>query len=132
MSCVIWSPSVKYLSTKIESVQIRASKLPVTMMSLSSEEKLHSLNLPSLKYGRRRTDLLQCYKIMNNLDIVNKAIDCIKCGNVNMFEISNSRTRGHQFKTKIQQTYLKRHHFFSTRVAPIWNSLPSNVVLKHL
>ena len=46
---------------------------------------------------------------MNNLDIVNKANDCIKCGNVNMFEMQS---------------------FFSTRVAPIWNSLPSSVVLE--
>ena len=50
----------------------------------------------------RQTDLLQCYKIMTNLDAVDKAIDCSKCGNVNMFEMyntSNSRTRGHQFKS---------------------------------
>ena len=41
---------------------------------------------------------------MNNLDTVNKAIDCSKCGNVNMFEMySNSRTRGHQLKIKIQE-----------------------------
>ena len=116
---------------KIESVQRRASKLLTAMTTLSYEERLHRLNLPSLKYRRRRTDLLQWYKIMNNWDTVNKAIDCSKCGNVNMFKMqSNSRTRGHQFKIKIQQTYLKRHHFFSTRVAPIWNSLPSNVVLE--
>ena len=68
---------------------------------------------------------------MNNLDTVNKAIDCSKYGNVNMFEMySNNRTRRHQFKIKIQQTYLKRHYFFSTRITPIWNSLPSNVVLE--
>ena len=51
--------------------------------------------------------------------------------NVNMFEMySDSRTRGHQFEIKIQQTYLKRHYFFSTRVVPIWNNLRSNVVLE--
>ena len=58
-----------------------------------------------------------------------KAIDCSKCGNVNMFEMySNDRTRGHQFKRKYQQTYLKRH--FSTRIATISNRLPNNVVLE--
>ena len=84
-----------------------------------------------LVWRRRQKGLLQYYKIMNNLDTVNKAVDCSKCGNVNMFEMqSNSRTRGHQFKIKIQQTYLKRHHIFSTRVVPIWNSLLSSVVLE--
>ena len=47
---------------------------------------------------------------MNNLDTVNKTIDCSKCGNVSMFEMySNSRTRRHQFKIKIQQNYLESH-----------------------
>ena len=92
----------KYLSKNIKSVQRRTSKLSIAMMSLSYEERLHSS------------------KTMNNLDAVDEAIDCSKCGSVNMFEMySNSRTRGHQFKIKNQQTYLKRHYFFCTRVAPI-------------
>ena len=43
----IWPPSVKYLSKTVESVQRRASKLPIAMTSLSYEERLHGL--PSLK-----------------------------------------------------------------------------------
>ena len=70
-SCV-WSLSVKYLSPKIEGGQRRAGKLPIAMTSWSYEERLHRLNLSSLKCRRRRTDLfnLQCYNIMNNLDTV--------------------------------------------------------------
>ena len=95
------------------------------MMNLSYEERLHKLSLPSLNYRRRGTDLLRCYKIQN---VVDKAINCSKCCNINMFEMyGTSRTRGHQIKIKIQQTYLKRHSFFSTRVA-IWNSLTTNLV----
>ena len=45
---------------------------------------------------------------MNNLDAVDKALDSSKRANINMFETySNTRTRGHQFKIKIKQTYFK-------------------------
>src|ERR1043165_3730449 len=42
---------------------------------------------------------------------------------------NNSRTRGHNFKLKLLnfKTTL-RQNFFSIRVVPIWNSLPSDIV----
>ena len=129
-SC-IWSPSVKYLSKKIEGVQRRASKLPAKLKDLPYEDRLHKLKLPSLKYRRRRIDLLQCYKILHNIDIIENEINCLECGKSQMLELQNyNKTRGHQMKLTIQRSYLKRHSFFSSRVATDWNGLPENVVLE--
>ena len=38
-------------------------------------------------------------------------------------------TRGHRYKIQIQHSNTEaRRRFFSNRVAPLWNSLPENVV----
>ena len=122
---------MKYLSQKIEGVQRRASKLPAKLKRLSYNDRLHKLDLPTLKYRRRRSDLLQCYNILHNIDIIGNEVNCLECGKSKMLELQNySKTRGHQMKLKIQRSYFKRHSFFSSRVAPDWNGLPENVVLE--
>ena len=65
---VIWSPQLKRQSIAIEKVQRRATKLVKSCKNLPYEKRLQILNLLILKYKRYRGDLLQLYKIINNID----------------------------------------------------------------
>ena len=55
----IWSPLYKRQSIAIEKVQRRATRLLPTAQLMSYEERLRYLKLPSLKYRRKRGDLIQ-------------------------------------------------------------------------
>ena len=56
----------------IENVQRRATKLVKSCKDLSYPERLKKLGLPSLEYRRDRLDLVQVYKILNDIDKVYK------------------------------------------------------------
>lgn len=82
--------SFKYQSQAIENVQRRATKLLFKLKSMTHEERLRELYLPTLKYRRIRGDLIQAFKIINNIDV----LDTQK-----FFAISNyTRTRNSNLK----------------------------------
>ena len=54
----------------IENVQRRATKLVKSISHLPYSERLKSLGLPSLEYRRERADVVEIYKIMNQIDII--------------------------------------------------------------
>ena len=51
----------------VKKVQRRATKLVREIKNLSYVDRLHNLNLPSLKYRRIRGDLIYTYKLAHNL-----------------------------------------------------------------
>ena len=63
----IWGPFYKGDIKKAESVQHRATKLIPELKDKPYENRLKALHLPSLAYRRKRGDMIQMYKIMNNL-----------------------------------------------------------------
>ena len=58
---VIWSPHLKRQSVTSERVQRRATTLNYT-------QRLKKLDLPTLKYRRLGDDLVEVYKIINQID----------------------------------------------------------------
>ena len=102
-------------------VQRRATKLIPSLATLSYGDRLRALKLPSLQYRMRRGDMIQTYKIIHGIDIVNK----------DMFfsAVTVEATRGHKFKLFQKRSRLNvRANAFGNRVVPDWNSLPSDVV----
>ena len=109
------------LTGTVERVQRRATKLVKSIQHLQYPERLKQLNLPSLQFRRKRGDMIQVFKIINNIDRVN----------VHHFfqTVDNRATRGHPHK-------LYKHHakkdcrrkFFTLRIINTWNSLPTSVV----
>ena len=92
-----------------------------TISSLSYDERLKHLGLPTLKYKRDRNNVIHVYKIMQGIDKLD----------VNTFfkMSSDSRTRGHKFKIVKQQNRTKqRASVFPQRVFNQWNSLPKDCV----
>ena len=86
------------------------------------EERLKRLELWTLEERRNRNDLVEVYKILNNLT----SSPALRA----MFRFSEEgRTRGHHMKLMKNRCNLEiRRHFFSERVINRWNSLPLNVV----
>ena len=105
---------------EIEKVQRRATKLVKSIRKMEYPERLKMLNLTTLTYRRKRTDILQVYRIINKIDNLD----------YKDFFIKNERdTRGHKWKF-IKPTAISklRQNTFSVRVINDWNSLPTEVV----
>ena len=64
----VWNPSTEKYSQLLENVQRRATKLVPELKTLSYQERLSELNLPTLNYRRNRYDLIQLFKIIAHIE----------------------------------------------------------------
>ena len=104
-----WNPNLKKDINALESVQRRC-------LRLAGEGVL----LPSLEERRTFADLCEVYKYTH---------DMYKNGLTEMFEYSNTQTRGHKLKFyKTFRSSKTRQQFFSERIITLWNSLTGDVV----
>ena len=60
------------LYSAIENVQRRATKFVRCISHLPYSERFRALGLPSLEYRRERADVIQVYKILLDIDKVDK------------------------------------------------------------
>src|SRR5437867_99351 len=118
----IWNPYKKGLINDIELIQKKATKLIRYCKGMSYRERLMYLQLPTLKYRRFRGDMLEVYKILN---------DIYDSQTVPFLPLHlDSRTRGNSLKLKVNRcNYDVRKYSFCNRVVNSWNSLPNFVVL---
>ena len=61
----VWNPSLKKHIQMIENIQRRGTKLVPELININYTDRLKMLNLPTLKYRRKRGDLIQVFKILN-------------------------------------------------------------------
>ena len=120
-AATIWNPYKKGNIEDLEKVQRRATKLLQSISHLSYPERLAALILPTLAYCRIREDMIETFKILNN--IYDSRV-------TNFLSKSNfSTTRGHNFKLFVQHTNFNIiKWFFSIRIVDIWNRPRSNVI----
>ena len=115
----VWSPFYKKDITVIENVQRRATKLITELKDVPYQERLWSLNLPSLVYRRLRGDLIETYKYTHN----HYNIESDK-----LLPRATAITRGHSLKLSKQRFNLDvRKRFYSNRVNNDWNCLPEEI-----
>ena len=117
----IWSPFRLNDIDRIEKVQRAFTKKLYGLCLLSYPERLRECKLPSLELRRLWSDLMLCFKIHTFIDL---NFD-------DFFELESSmyNTRGHIYKLRIPKVNnCIRKNFFSVRVLPVWNYLPSDVV----
>lgn len=123
-----WNPYLIKDIEALELVQRRATKRAPGLRSLSYEERLKKLNLTTLKERRIRGDLIQQYKIVNEIDRVNWHNKPIFVAE----SIENSTkpvTRGHKYKMIKESTRDNiRLNFFTNRITNNWNALPKEAV----
>ena len=118
---VVTSPVLKRDVDRLEKVQRRATRLVEGMVDRPYSTRLRQLNLQSLKYRRKRADVLQAYRIFNKVDNLEKS---------QFFKVSSeTRTRSNGCKLFKKHCNSKiRANTFSQRVTDNWNSLPKEVV----
>ena len=117
----VWNPYRIGLIEDIEKVQKRETKLIRECKGLDYKERLKFLNLPTLHYRRIRGDMIEVFKILNELYDVNVVPPIAKS--------LNNRTRGNSFKLQVVRCkYDIRKYSFCNRVVNVWNSLPDSVV----
>ena len=118
-SC-IWNPNFKIDYNDIEKVQRRATKLVSTVSTLSYQQRLKTLKLDSLAFRRRRSDIIQVFKIIKKIDNLNPS---------NFFELNELPTRGHRYKINKPRVSTKlRQNSFAIRTINDWNSLSESAV----
>ena len=116
----IWSVMYKKEAIQIENVQRRATKLVKNIQHLSYSDRSRYLGLPSLQYRRLRSDMVEMFRIINNIDKVNSN---------KIFPKNENTTRGHKHKIYKKQCRTNiRKYSFSQRVVDTWNSLPAKVI----
>ena len=105
---------------QIENLQRRVTTLVKIIQHLSYTERLKYLVLPSLQYRRLTADMVETFKILNNIDKVQHEY---------IFPISRTATRGHNQKIykKNSRTNIRKYSF-SQRIVDMWNSLPKQVI----
>ena len=116
---VIWSPHLKRQSILVERVQRRATKLVPECKDMSYTQRLEYLKLYSLKGRRIRGDLIQLYKIFQNLDDIDKDI-------IPMATYEGTRNQGNKLAKRYSKTNIRKHTF-TNRVGEEWNNLPKEV-----
>ena len=106
----VWSPYIlKKDKIALENVQRRATRLVKSLFGQTYSQRLRVLGLPSLEYRRERSDVVEVYKIFNNIDITEKD---------RLFTMETySSTRGHPQKLfKKRSNRNIRMNSFSIRV----------------
>ena len=126
----VWSPILKTDINSLEKAQRRATKLVPELSTLSYDERLLQLKLPTLQYRRQRSDLILLYKITHNLNLLDTDTHCKQCPhNQSMLSPSlSSNTRGHNLKYQIHHHQGSRNSFFTSRCLNSWNKLNSKTV----
>jgi len=94
----IWGPFYSVDQTKIENVQRAATTLVSSIRHLSYEQRLRTLDLPSLKYRRLHGDTINVYSLLHSIFNLDQTL---------FFTINySSRTRGHT-SNSLKSKFLK-------------------------
>ena len=122
-AAVVWSPHKKKDIRKLERIQRTATKMIPELQDLSYEERLEEIGLPTLQERRERGDLITMFKLVNNMEKIDRDDLVMKV------EEEERRTRGHKKKLKKSQCLgdIKKYSF-PHRTVDIWNNLKEEVV----
>ena len=118
---IVWNPAHKYLIDKIESVQRQFTKRIVSISNLSYLERLQILGLVPLELRRLHFDLIQYYKIFNNMTSLNQS-DYFTHHHPSSF---SRKQESFLIKPFNKPNYLLTSFFY--RSVDCWNSLPLSV-----
>ena len=118
----VWNPHLKWQVKLLEDCQRRSTKLLPGLKELAYEERVRELNFLTLVYRREKGDMIEAYKMLNGkYDISLLSLLCLNS--------HKHDARGHQFKLQHNINELsRRKHFFTNRIASMWNDLPDNLL----
>ena len=115
-----WNPYLKKDINILERVQRRVTKIVHNIKHLNYTERCKAFGLSTLVCRRTRGDLIQMYKIVNNIDHINWH---------NKFTLRppTPRHRSHYVREVIKNCEI-RNKFFTNRIINSWNALSDDIV----
>ena len=124
----VWSPWLEGDKKVIENVQRRMVRMISGLQGQNYEEKLLEIGLQSLQCRRDRADMIQVFKIIKGFDDVDYKDWFQLYGDLPVANRPATRLSNDPLNIIMQRsTGDVRKHFFSQRVTPRWNSLPTEV-----
>jgi len=63
----LWNPYQKQDIKALEKVQMRATRLVTALRDKPYQERLRTLDLPTLKFRRLRGDMIETYKVLSGI-----------------------------------------------------------------
>ena len=110
----------------LEKVQRRAVGMVTNFKGRSYEEKLAEAGMITLEARRRRGDLIQAYRIINEVDDVDSSLWFDKTDVRDDARNTRQQTGYINVKRGDGKTEIRRN-FWSQRVTDPWNNLPDKV-----
>ena len=124
-SSSVWSPWNKTDIDLLENVQKKAVRMVSGLRASTYEDRLKEIGLWTLEKRRLMFDMIQVYKVLNNVG--NIELSVLKIGD-NSSERINTRSQSDSLNLVKKRSSLDiRKHFFTERVVEHWNRLPSEV-----
>ena len=120
----VWNPVSPKLTKSIERVQHKITKL-ILGQTLSYQNRLETLHLPTLKWRRNYLDLIRVYTILTTNSEESIAASLFTLNS----EVSKLNLRRHclTIRGETAHTNLYKNQF-TNRVIVNWNSLPPDIV----
>ena len=122
----VWNPYFEKDKERLDRVQHRATRLVPELRKKPYEYRLKMFGLTDLDIRRERGDLIEYYKIKNQLDKVEWSKEP-----TNLLLSKNLRPSLRRDDIlvceKLNKEHMSRKSFFLNRTVPIWNRLPINV-----
>ena len=124
-SSSVWSPWNQTDIDLLENVQKKAVRMVSGLRASTYEDRLKEIGLWTLEKRRLMFDMIQVYKLLNNVG--NIELSVLKIGD-NSSERINTRSQSDSLNLVKKRSSLDiRKHFFTERVVEHWNRLPSEV-----
>ena len=122
-SVASWSPHLQKDIYMLEKVQRRATKTCYQIKQLDYETRCDALGLTTLEKRRKRGDLIQQFKFVNNINIVNWTVEPV-------YREPRVDRRPMLVREMVRNCRL-RFDFFNNRIVGLWNNLPDHVVISN-
>ena len=124
-----WSPWTQGDIETLEKIQRRAIGMVTNFKGKTYEEKLAEAGMVTLEARRRRGDLLQAYRVLNEVDDVDPSLwfTMAKHREDGPASEATRQTAGFMNVKRGEGHYELRRNFWSQRVTDPWNKLPDEV-----
>ena len=122
-ACPVWSPHLAKDIHEIEKIQRRPSRIALNQrrQEMAYEERCEILKWNSLEQRRDFLSLVECYKIVFNLNGLNFSDYFELCRNT-----QSRSNHPYKLQTKLAKLNCYKNSFF-VRIIKHWNDLPINV-----
>lgn len=123
-SSSVWSPWTTADIDALENVQIKAVKMISGLSSNEYPDRLNELNLWSLEKRRKMFDLVQMFKVANNIGEISLSLKFQRDSTTRNI----TRNQSEPLNLVKQNSRLEvRKNFFTNRIVESWNSVPSEI-----